>query len=72
MASKVYDVTQITKAVGRSASSVWVDRTKADCPLHKDGMRRQRGGRRLVATADVLASYKAWLAELVPAQGGSA
>jgi len=64
--TKAYDIKRITAAVGRSATSVWGDRAKPSCPLHGDGMRRQRGGRRLVATPEVLQAYREWLCEQVP------
>jgi hypothetical protein len=65
--SRVYNVQQIAKALRMGATTVRVHRADPTCPLHGEGMRRQNGGRWLVATPEVLAAYRAWLAEPVPA-----
>lgn len=65
--SKALDAQGVAKAVGLSVTTVRVHRSDPTCPLSGTGMRRQRGGRRFVATAEVLSAYRAWLTELVPA-----
>lgn len=67
----LYDIDGVAGAVGLSRTTVGVHRADPACPLHGRGMRRQRGSRKLYATAEVLALYRRWLAELVPAEPAS-
>lgn len=62
----LYDIDGVAGAVGLSRTTVGNHRADPTCPLHGRGMRRQRGSRKLFASAEVLANYRRWLTELVP------
>lgn len=70
--ANVYDAPRIAAAVGLSLTTIWTHRRDKTCPLHGAGMRRQRTGRKFVATPETFQAYRAWLNELVPVSDSGA